>query len=138
MWVPYRTFADDEDLPRPYLVLLATGINGESGSIPGLVDSGADSTSLPFEYAALMGYDESNLVEEEFGQVEGTFTGHRATEPFTAVVPEIPDVTIEIYPAFIQNSDTVLWGRMDFMKHFQVTVNEPKQQFAIQPIIDLE
>ena len=41
---------------RPYLVLHVTGPSGASGAIVGVVDSGADSTCLPFSYGSLMGY----------------------------------------------------------------------------------
>lgn len=49
-------------IPRPYLVLHVTGPNGgASRDVPGLVDSGADATSLPLEYALLMGYGLNDL-----------------------------------------------------------------------------
>jgi hypothetical protein len=131
--IPYRTFVEG-DTPRPYLYLLVTGINGQSGPIPGIVDSGADSTSLPFAYADLMGYDDSTLVEEIFGQAEGTGIGYKAIKPSIAFVPEIPDSSFEFFPQFIRNSDTALWGRMDFMMHFEVTIQEFNQVFTILPI----
>jgi hypothetical protein len=113
---------------------MVTGINGQSGAIPGIVDSGADSTSLPFSYAALMGYDDQTLAEEIFGQAEGTGIGYRATRPSVAVVPEIPDKPFDFFPQFIRNSDTALWGRMDFMMHFEVTIREFSQSFSIRPL----
>jgi hypothetical protein len=130
--IPYRTFVEG-DIARPYLFLLVTGINGESGPIPGIVDSGADATSLPYDYAALMGYDDTTLVEEIFGQAEGTGIGYKATKPSTAIVPEIPDKRFEFFPQFIRNSETALWGRMDFMRHFEVTISEVNQSFTIRP-----
>ena len=78
-----------------------------------------------------MGYDESNLVEKEYGQVEGSFIGHKATISCFAVIPEIPDLTIELRPAFIEKADMVLWGRTDFMRHFDVTIQEAKQVFTL-------
>jgi hypothetical protein len=131
--VPYRPFVEDESA-RPYLDILVTGINGESGIISGLIDSGADDTSLPYGYAALMGYDESNLVPEEFGQVAGDFTAQRATVPSYMVVPQIPDLRIEFYPAFIEDSEIAIWGRLDFMSHFEVTIQEYNQVFTLRPI----
>jgi hypothetical protein len=114
--------------------MVATGPNGESGAIMGIVDSGADTTSLPMGYASLMGYDPSMLVEETFNQVSGTGTAYRATVPCTAVVPEIPDIEVELFPQFVLGSDLALWGRMDFMKRFEVTIQEFNQNFTITPV----
>ena len=38
-----------------------TGINGASGNVTGLIDTGADITQLPVGFASLMGYDASTL-----------------------------------------------------------------------------
>lgn len=101
----------------------------------GIVDSGADSTSLPFGYALLMGYTDDTLTPEEFGQASGTNgIGFKATVPCTAVVPEIPDVTIEMLPLFVQGSQYPLWGRLDFMAKFDLTIQENQQQFSITPV----
>jgi hypothetical protein len=59
---------------RPYLVLHVTGINGASGLIPGLLDTGADSTVLPAGYAPLMGYTASDLETKQGTQVGGSVT----------------------------------------------------------------
>jgi hypothetical protein len=76
---------------RPYLVLHVTGINGQSGLIPGLLDSGADNTVLPAGYAPLMGYTGDDLVTMQGTQVGGSITLRNATQPSRAYVPEIPD-----------------------------------------------
>lgn len=47
---------------RPYLVLSVTGVNGQTGLVAGLIDSGADNTVLPAGYAPLMGYTGDSLV----------------------------------------------------------------------------
>lgn len=131
--IPYRPFVDG-DTPRPYLVMEVTGINGSKGAVMGIVDSGADTTCLPFGYASLMGYDSTLLVEESFTQASGSGVAYRATKPCVARVPEIPDVEIEIFPQFIQGADMVLWGRMDFMKVFEVTIREAMQTFVITAV----
>ena len=130
--IPYRTFVDG-DLPRPYLVMEVTGLNGTSMRIYGIVDSGADQTSLPFEYASIFGYDETTLSQRQFRQVEGTGTSYVATTPCTAVVMEIPGTTVSLSPQFIKGSQIVLWGRLDFMRSFHVTVRESEQIFVIEP-----
>src|SRR5438132_9779777 len=93
--VPYRALQAG-DQPRPYLVLELTGINGTSGRVPGIVDTGADGTSLPLGYASLMGYTPATLTLETFGQADGTAQGYRAQQPSKAKVLEIPDIEWEI------------------------------------------
>jgi len=52
--VPYRELGFGG--ARPYLFLHVTGLNGRDRVIPGLVDSGADSSVLPAGYAPILGY----------------------------------------------------------------------------------
>lgn len=131
--IPYRSFVDG-DPPRPYLVATMTGVNGASGTVAGIVDSGADTTSLPFDYAALLGYTGDTLSEETFLQAGGTGTAYLATVACSSYVPEIPEVVIETYPQFIKGSQMVLWGRRDFMMSFDVTISESSQCFTIRHV----
>jgi hypothetical protein len=114
--------------------LTLTGLNGRSGNVLGLVDSGADTTSLPFGYASLMGYSAATLTKEDCGQVVGTATAYRATHACKAIVPEAPGVEIEMLPLFVAGSEIVLWGRRDFMRRFEVLISESHQRFSITPI----
>ena len=99
----------------------------------GIVDSGADTTSLPFGYATLLGYSTATLKEETFTQAGGTGTGYVAQQPCTAIVPEIPGTVIQLFPQFILGGQMVLWGRSDFMALFDVTIQESQQSFTIAP-----
>ena len=128
--IPYRALQAG-DQPRPYLVLALTGINGQSGRVPGLVDTGADGTSLPLGYASLMGYTPATLAVETFGQADGTAQGYRALQPSRARVPEIPDIEWEISPMFASGAQIPLWGRVDFMRQFNVGIFETAQHFTI-------
>lgn len=129
--IPYRTIVTG-DRPRPYLVMHVTGINGQNGPIVGIVDSGADTTTLPFGYVSLMGYTSATLTQETITQAAGTAMAYRALQPSTAVVPEIPEVPVEICPTFVQGQ-VALWGRLDFMACFEVVIMEKQQQFSITP-----
>jgi hypothetical protein len=131
--IPYRAFVQG-DIPRPILGMNVTGINGQGGVVYGIVDSGADTSSFPFGYATLMGYTPATLTPETFRQVGGAGTAYRALAPSTAVVPEIPGVTVQMHPQFVQGSEMVLWGRMDFMRYFNVAFDEPNQQFTITAV----
>lgn len=57
--LPYRDVFSNG--ARPYLALHVPGLNGAAGDIPGLIDSGADKTSLPSGFASLMGYTAAEL-----------------------------------------------------------------------------
>jgi hypothetical protein len=117
---------------RPYLVLHVTGPDGvKQGSIPGLIDSGADGTVLPAGYAPLMGYTAADTVAQQGTQVGGSVTMRRATRPSTAIVPEIPDCVFEIMPSFVQGCQIALWGRADLMHHFDVNIMERRRQFSL-------
>src|ERR1035437_8412801 len=98
--------------------MLVTGTSGRGGLVSGIVDSGADSTSLPFGYAPLLGYTTATLQDRTFVQAGGTGTASVALQPCKMYVPEIPGSVIEFYPQFIQGSQMVLWGRQDFMNRF--------------------
>ena len=116
---------------RPYLVLQVTGTNGRERAIPGLVDSGADSTVLPAGYAPLMGYTGADLVTKPGTQVGGSVTLRIATKPSTAYVPELPSFVFSITPYFVQGCQTALWGRADLMQQFDVTFRDRSQTFEL-------
>jgi hypothetical protein len=110
-----------------------TGINGRSGAVVGLVDSGADTTSFPFGYASLMGYSLATLRQQSSVGVAGATASYVAQAPCSMLVPEIPAVVVQIYPAFVPGSQLVLWGRQDFMARFDVAMMEKQQRFSITP-----
>jgi hypothetical protein len=116
---------------RPYLVLHVTGLNGESGDIIGIVDSGADITSLPLDYASLMGYAAADLRSESVEGVGGATSAFHATKPVLASVAGLDDSPFDLNPCFVDGNDMVLWGRSDFFKQFIVAFNENEQNFTI-------
>jgi len=119
---------------RPYLIVHVSGIDGRSGLIAGLIDSGADNTVLPAGYAPLMGYTAADLVAVQGTQVGGSVTLRNATKPSKAFIPEIPSKVFDIHPCFVEGCQTPLWGRADLMQHFDVTIMERKKQFALTPV----
>jgi hypothetical protein len=104
--------------------------------IPGLLDSGADSTVLPVGYAPLMGYSGADLVFEQGTQVGGSVTLRRAIKPSKAYVPEFPELVFDVAPFFVDGCQHALWGRADLMRHFDVTIMERRQQFLLDPSTD--
>lgn len=98
----------------------------------GLLDSGADTTSFPMGYAHLMGYTAAMLEVQQIGQVAGTVNAFKAMQPCTAVVPEMPHISVPIKPLFVPGAQMVLWGRCDFMAAFDVILQEKSQTFTIR------
>jgi hypothetical protein len=108
-----------------------TAPSGLSGDIVGVVDSGADSTSLPAGFAALMGYDPSELVYAQGEGAGGAIDTWRAQRPCLAYVVGLDQYTFEFWPSFVAGGQDVLWGRADFFRAFGVMVEEEKQQFTL-------
>jgi hypothetical protein len=119
---------------RPYLTLHVTGIEGRSGLIPGIVDSGADNTVLPADYAPLMGYSSADMISVQGTQVGGIVILRQATKSSKAFVPEISSVVFGIKPCFVHGCQTALWGRADLMQHFDVAIMERRKQFSLTPV----
>ncbi len=129
--VPYRELGLGGS--RPYLFLHVTGLDGLGRVIPGLIDSGADSTVLPTGYAPLLGYTLADLAVEQGTQVGGSVALRRAARPSVAHVPEFPDLVFDLAPFFVDGCQHALWGRADLMRHFDVTIMERRQQFLLNP-----
>ncbi len=89
---------------RPYLALHVTGINGTSGRIVGLLDTGADTTLLPLGYASLMGYGPQTLTAATVGTAGAPADAHRADVPCAAQVVGIGDVALELHPVFVASA----------------------------------
>jgi hypothetical protein len=127
--VDYRDLGFGE--ARPYLFLHLSGINDRDGVVPGLIDTGADATVLPAGYAPLMGYSTKDVTHQQGTQVGGSLNMWQAIKPATAHIPEIPEVTFEFRPVFVQGCRTALWGRKDFLQIFDLTVIEREQRFIL-------
>ncbi len=129
--IPYRELGFGG--ARPYLFLHVTGVSGQGRMIPGLIDSGADSSVLPAGYAPLLGYGRADLDRLEGSQVGGSVTLLRATQPSRAYVPEFPDLPFEMSPFFVHGCQHALWGRGDLMRHFDITISERRQECFLSP-----
>ena len=109
-----------------------TGINGRSGPILGLLDTGADSTALPIGFASLMGYSAASLTSMIVGTAGSPVNAFRATQDSTANVIGIQGMPIALRPVFTPGtSASVLWGRSDLMSHFDIMFSERRQTFEL-------
>jgi hypothetical protein len=100
--------------------------------ISGLVDTGADRSVLPIDYAEELGYTVDDLAPVEVGQVEGSASAWLAKKPCKAFVDGIPEIEFEIAPLFVASLN-VLWGRADLMMNFTISVSEKHQELTLQP-----
>jgi hypothetical protein len=126
---PYRLGSDGH--PRPYLWLTLKGPRGGSEvPIVGLVDTGADKSVLPIDYAQLLGYKVEDLAPVEVGQVEGSASAWDAQKPCEAFVNGVASVKFEIQPLFVATLDA-LWGRADLMMTYVVSVSEKDQELSL-------
>lgn len=128
---PYRPGPDGQ--LRPYLLLTLIGLNpGQEIMISGLVDTGADRSVLPIDYAQELGYTVDDLAPVEVGQVEGSASAWLAKKPCEAFVDGIQSITFKIAPLFVASLNA-LWGRADLMMTFTVGVSERNQELTLQP-----
>lgn len=118
-------------LARPYLAVHLVGPSGASGDVLGVVDSGADTTCLPLDFATLMGYTAADLRQELMTQAGGTMNGYIATSPSTAWVVGLEDRPFEIRPTFLDGAASVLWGRGDVFSQFGFAFDEADQHFSV-------
>lgn len=116
---------------RPYLVLHVTAPSGKSGNIWGLIDSGADATSLPLGFASLMGYRPTDLDQREAQQVSGKIDVWVPREPCRAELVGLPDYSFDLTPTFVDGSTHALWGRADFFSAFGVEFDETARCFIL-------
>lgn len=116
---------------RPYLALELIGPGGGNVRIPGLIDTGADTSILPFGYASLLGYTISSLESSQAQQVQGLADVHQATESSMAWIAGAPQITFTTLPIFIPGAINALWGRRDFLHTFPVAFFESRKEFVV-------
>jgi hypothetical protein len=91
----------------------------------GLVDSGVDLSVLPLAYAPLLGYSVADLERVEGQQVQGRIDFWRARRPLTAAIAGLSEIPFELQPSFLDGTSSVLWGRQDFMTHWDFLRSRP-------------
>lgn len=126
--LPYRE--GPGGVARPYLTVVVTGPNGHAEKVFGLIDSGADCSSLPLGFAGLFGYTHEDLVPATVTQVSGEVSVLQAAKPAKAHIAGLPELEFELRPWFAEGN-TALWGRADFMMAFGVAFDQPAKQFTL-------
>jgi hypothetical protein len=129
---PYKLGPDGQW--RPYLLLTLLGVNPDlEVDILGLVDTGADRSVLPIDYAQELGYSVDDLEPREVSQVEGSASAWIAKRSCQAFVDGLPQIKFEIEPLFVAGLNA-LWGRADLMMNFTISVSEKGKELTLQPI----
>jgi hypothetical protein len=113
------------------LALEFIGPSGGNVTILGLIDTGADTSILPFDYASLLGYTISSLESSQAQQVLGLAEVHLETESSLAWISGAPQITFTTLPIFIPGALNALWGRRDFLQAFPVAFFEARKEFVV-------
>jgi hypothetical protein len=110
--------------------------------LAGVIDSGAEVTVLPGDLAPLLRYAEADLVRRVIHDIDGQEReSWDAKTPCRAFVPDAPQLAssrrygpvFELLPCFSPGANSPVWGRRDFLRHFDLTLMERRQQFSITP-----
>jgi hypothetical protein len=113
-----------------------TGPNGIARRVRGLIDTGADSSSFPAWYSEEFGYHAELLRMGTYSGASGPGRSLTGTAPCRARVPGVSSedtVELSITPSFLSDLPTVIWGRLDFMMRYDLTIFESQKRFMIAP-----
>jgi len=133
---PFTTYTPGAP-PRAMLpVRIYNPDNGKFIDGLGLIDTGADECAIPADYAPLLGHDLKKGRKKPVttgGGVVFAF-GHTTRIDIldkrgtSKVLHTIPDAPIDFMPEL----KTILLGVNNFLSHFVLIVDYPRQQFSIK------
>lgn len=123
----YRAGLDGR--PRPYLDLLLGRETPPQRPVQGLLDTGADVSCLPSEYAAILGLTPQDLEHQATARHEQPLVD-QSIPPIFAQLPGDRERTFELRPIFLPDTPQILWGR-DLMQFYTVSFAEREQQFTL-------
>jgi hypothetical protein len=129
----YAAIPDGEH-PRPYVQLDLRGPNGQPLRVAGLIDTGADYSTLPLAVARQLGvslYDLETIdADEVSGSVElGVAQG--------AVLATLAGNSFALEPRYVmvEGSDVgpsnLSWGRRDFLRSWDLSLSERDKVFTL-------
>jgi hypothetical protein len=139
---PYLTVwaggGDDEDQGKPEENLrpaLQIIVHGPKARIPtrGIVDSGADESSLPIVFAGTLGIDLSECEHATCITAGGPTDQFTWGEMIEVQLQHMQNRRVPIKAVFVAGLGVVLLGRRDFFQAFRVTVDERVPKFTLEP-----
>ena len=120
--------------PRPYVTLELRGPNGAPLTLTGLLDTGADFSTLPLDVAIELGFTMDALRPTVVHQATGSANVQRAAEPIAA---RLAGTVVEFLlqpmyaPGLGEEPRDVLWGRRDFLRHWDLWLSERSARFDL-------
>jgi hypothetical protein len=118
------------DMHVPAVPLGLSLPSGETFTTRALLDSGAESSSFPFEYASLLGIDLAECISAEMMTVGGSVYAYLSKRDLVAT---IFGIAVPLKPIFASTPVVVL-GRLDFFTRFVVTIDALNKRFSLEPI----
>lgn len=107
-----------------------TGPNGKTFPTTGILDSGADVSLFPADWAEPLGIQIADCEVVAGGSAQGSSDYHVWNEPIRAT---LLGKTIDLHAIFGGYSE-VLLGREDFFDHFRLTIEHRKRRFFLEPL----
>jgi predicted aspartyl protease len=120
-------------IARPYLrVRVQNPFTGIAMTVLGLIDTGADECGFPARYAEILGHT------LEKGIIKQINTGNGVTVAYAHTVHiEVNGLIIEnVMLDFKPNLSTPLLGVRNFLSHFVLVLNYPKQYFSLSNSVE--
>jgi hypothetical protein len=127
--------AKDREHPRPYVELELRGPNGHPLRAFGLIDTGADYSTLPLEVARQLGVSIYELEMFDADELSGSLQLGLAREPVSA---RLAGRSFELRPRYLMSGDgevdpsRFLWGRRDFLRFWDFWLSERDERFALE------
>jgi hypothetical protein len=120
--------------PRPYVTLELRGPSSSPFTLIGLLDTGADFSTLPLDVAIDLGFRTAALRPTAVHHATGSAILQRADEPITARLAGMATEFLldPMYaPVPGEEPRDVLWGRRDFLRHWDLWLSESNERFDL-------
>lgn len=125
---PYRAIYSGPLVPAIPLV-----VHGPKAKIPvpGLIDSGADNSMFPLDWAGHLGVDLSACRVEDCSTAGGVVQ-HHIWDPGLEAEVQALGRRVKLNAAFCDGLPVVILGRDDFFAEFKVSFDQRAQTFTLE------
>ena len=126
--------SDGKMVKRPILwIELTENIGKTKIKVPGIIDSGADTTTVNIQYADILGIELDKKNPRQIrGIGEGTVTKYQGVFPFA--IKEL-DIKLEVPAWFVDSKNVdVLLGRQVFFDVFKIKFEQAQDVFELNQI----
>jgi hypothetical protein len=127
--IPFSSLGTAALVPAVPLGLTLT--DGQTVNVRAIIDTSAENSCFPFEWAEMLGIElNRDCIEMVTVTVGGSSTTYLAREPVASTVFGV-NVPLK---AIFAPTPAVLLGRTDFLAHFIVTVDARNNTFSLKPV----